>query len=106
MFNDVGSKCKAAAKVLCWIGIVSSVISGIALMLIAAKNTMLGIYGILVIVFGSLFSWLLSLVFYGFGELVDNSDIRTNLAIKADMESQTDGSQNNSDEFDMFDVNS
>ena len=88
MFNNIGSKIKTLAKILCWIGIIFSVISGIAIM--AAGNstiTINGSYasvspaltGILVIVFGCLVSWISSFFAYGFGQLIENSDeIRKN----------------------------
>ena len=73
MFNNIGLKIKKLAKVLCWIGIIISVISGIAMM--ASGNGGAVLTGLLVIGLGSLISWLLTLTLYGFGQLVDNSDI-------------------------------
>lgn len=85
MFENVGAKLKAYAKVICWIGIILSVISGIVLMADGYNGS--GVFpGLLIIIVGSLASWIGSLGIYGFGELVENSDIRTNLACKADME--------------------
>lgn len=81
MFTNIGGKIKIVAQVITWIGIVCSVISGVVLVINAGF-----IPGLLTAVFGSLFSWLGALAMYGFGELVENSDIRTNLAIKADAE--------------------
>lgn len=66
MFNDIGKKIKTLAELICWIGIILSIISGCALM---GAN---GI-GILVIILGVLGSWTGSFLLYGFGELVDNS---------------------------------
>ena len=40
--------------------------------------------GLLTIVLGALLSWVGSFVLYGFGEIVENSDIRTELAVKAE----------------------
>ena len=78
MFANVGGKIKAVAQVLTWIGIIGSVIGGLSMM-----NANF-IIGILTAVVGSLLSWVGSLALYGFGELVENSDISTNLAVKAD----------------------
>lgn len=83
MFDNIGAKIKMLAKVLCWIGIVASVISGIAIMAGTGSNGVLP--GLLTIVLGTLFSWIGSFVLYGFGEMVENSDIRTDIAVKADM---------------------
>ena len=94
MFSNIGKKIKTLAKVLCWIGIILSVISGIGI--IAASGQIGSSYssysygynssvpalssgsavliGILVILLGSLFSWIGSFMLYGFGQMVDNSD--------------------------------
>ena len=66
MYKDIGKKIKTLAELICWIGIIISLISGCALM---GAN---GI-GILVIILGALGSWTGSFLLYGFGELVDNS---------------------------------
>lgn len=78
MFANVGGKIKAVAQVVTWIGIIGSVIGGIALI---STNF---IVGLLTAGVGSLLSWVSALALYGFGELVENSDISTNLAVKAD----------------------
>ena len=85
MFDNIGSKIKKLAKILCWLGIIISVISGIAIM--AAGNnysynsysssgsTVGGVVGgILTIVLGSLLSWISSFFAYGFGQLIENTD--------------------------------
>lgn len=79
MFTNIGTKIKTTAKVFAWVGIILSVLAGVALTMSAGF-----IGGILVAIVGSLLSWVGSLALYGFGELVENSDIRTNLAVKAD----------------------
>ena len=81
MFSNIGGKIKVATKVCCWIMIVSFVIMGIAL--IASG---LALYGIVFLIAGPLSTWIGSFVLYGFGELVENSCIQTNLMIKQDME--------------------
>ncbi len=89
MFNNIGGKIKGLAKFLCWLGIILSVIIGVILIIAAASSrsyTFDGygeritlssggsvVAGILVIVFGSLASWIGSFFMYGFGELVENS---------------------------------
>ncbi|MGN0776854.1 MAG: hypothetical protein ACI4MM_09295 [Candidatus Ventricola sp.] len=79
MFTNIGTKIKTTAKVFAWVGIILSVLAGVALTMSAGF-----IGGIWVAIVGSLLSWVGSLALYGFGELVENSDIRTNLAVKAD----------------------
>ena len=68
MFSNIGGKIKALAVVISVLGIAASVICGGVM---AAKNAL---YGVLIIVFGSLGSWLSCLTLYGFGQLVENSD--------------------------------
>ncbi len=96
MFSNIGGKIKKLAKVLCWIGIIISVISGIAIIASGGRSGGSYVYGgssvsinggaaviagILFIVLGSLLSWVGSFVLYGFGQLVENSD---KLAERAD----------------------
>ena len=85
MFKNIGKKIKVLAKVLCWIGIVCSVLIGLAIILLSFMETVevpgtevsvsgVGglVVGILFIVFGVLISWIGSFTTYGFGELVEN----------------------------------
>ncbi len=90
MFKNIGKKIKVLAKVLCWIGIVLSVISGIAVMASGNNTVSLNgsyavvspvITGLIVIVIGCLMSWIGSFFAYGFGQLIENSDeIRKNIS--------------------------
>jgi len=72
MFENIGSKIKAVAKVVCWIGIIASIIIGIVLI---AQDEDMAFVGFLVMALGSLGSWIGSFMTYGFGQLVENSDI-------------------------------
>lgn len=84
MFDHIGSKIKTFARVICWIGIVASIVCGIVFLL---NGSAYGIVtGLLTIVIGSLMSWLGSFMTYGFGQLVDNSD-----KLVAHMENQKEG---------------
>ena len=83
MFENVGGKLKGLAKVICWVGIIGSVIGGIAIM--TQGKAMIAV-GIGVAAGGALASWVGSLGLYGFGEIVENSDIRTNNAAKQELE--------------------
>ena len=81
MFHHVGRKLKILAKLFCWIGIAASIVLGLGTAFgWLGNNEMLGL---MVGVGGCLFSWIGSLGLYGFGVLVENSDIRTELAVKA-----------------------
>lgn len=81
MFTNIGSKLKKTAKVLCWAGILLSAIYGVymiirgnELMQISyTRETGAGVLasGIVVLVFGPVFSWVWGLLLSVFGELAD-----------------------------------
>ena len=79
MFENVGAKIMGVAKVICWVGIIISVIMGLIMM--AAGGVL---YGILTIAVGSIMSWLGSLTTYGFGRLIENTDILVELLENTD----------------------
>ena len=85
MFNNIGGKIKVVAMTLCIIGIVFSVIAGFAL-IIADESTMLS--GILLIIVGPIASWIGSFMTYGFGQLVENSDILVRQGYKCEAQEQ------------------
>lgn len=70
MFDNIGGKIKVTAQIVCWVGIIISVILG----LISFENG-----GIIVIILGSLLSWVGSFALYGFGQLIENTDILVEL---------------------------
>ena len=100
MFENVGSEVKTLSRVVCWIGIIGSIIGGIAIM---AQGENLFLVGILSAVLGSVFSWIGSLSLYAIGEAAENSAIAANLAIKADMERENTN-KISSEERDLFDT--
>lgn len=75
MFNNIGGKIKALAKGICWGGIIASVLIGFS-SVASINDEVAGFISLFLIVgFGSFGSWVGSLAFYGFGELVENSAI-------------------------------
>lgn len=70
MYNDVGKKIKGLMKTLLAIGIVLSVVGGIVVM---AIDEDLIVVGLLVVIVGSLVSWIACIFAYAFGELVDKA---------------------------------
>lgn len=80
MYSNIGKKIQKLAIVCAILGMIASIAIGVSLIQSADKGwygtdeTLLTI-GIVVIVLGSILSWVLSFVLYGFGRLVDNSDI-------------------------------
>ena len=74
MFDNIGGKIKGLAKVLTWIGIIGSIAAGAAMVDVVDEDivviVMLG-----TIIGGSLVSWVGSFLLYGFGQLIENTDI-------------------------------
>ena len=66
MFENSGSKIKVLALICFWISLVGSVIAGLAL---------IDSIGIIIILLGILSSWLSTIVLYGMGEGIENSEI-------------------------------
>ena len=82
MFDNIGGKIEGLAKVICWIGIIASVIGGIVMFVAAGEMRYGGgtyvALGFVVIIVGSLGSWIGSFFMYGFGELIsDTSECRS-----------------------------
>lgn len=67
MFDNIGGKIKGLAMVVCWLGIIASVIGAIALWV----STEAFWPGFGVLAAGAISSWLGSLFTYGFGEIID-----------------------------------
>ena len=70
MFANVGQKIMDLASLVCWVGIVISILTGI-IMMAAAEELILA--GLLIAVVGSLGSWIGSWFTYGFGELLETT---------------------------------
>lgn len=70
MFSNISSKIKTLAQVICWIGIMGSIIGGIVLI---AEDDDFMVVGLAVMIVGSLFSWIGSFFAYGFGELIEKA---------------------------------
>ena len=70
MFNNIGGKIKGLAIIIFAIGLIISFSVGFVLIKNGNSSR-----GILVIILGSLISWISVFTLYGFGQLVENSDI-------------------------------
>lgn len=68
MFDNISDKMKSAATALAILGIIGSIIVGIVMI---AESPLVGW---LVIIVGSLSSWVSSFTLYGFGQLIENTD--------------------------------
>ena len=74
MFNyeNIGNKIKGLAQMAFVVEAIVAVITGIALM---ASDEDLILYGLLVLIAGPIIAWVSSWLLYGFGQLIENSDI-------------------------------
>lgn len=74
MFNyeNIGNKIKGLAQMAFVVEAIAAVITGIALM--ASDEDMI-LYGLLVLIAGPIIAWVSSWLLYGFGQLIENSDI-------------------------------
>lgn len=77
MFNNIGNKIKTYAEVVSWIGIIACIIIGVISIISGIASATIGpiIVGLLVALIGCLTCWISAFVLYGFGQLVENSDI-------------------------------
>ena len=71
-YDNIGGKIKGWAKWIFAIEAIAAVISGFVLM---AQDEDMILIGLLVVVFGSIVAWVSSWLLYGYGQLIENSDI-------------------------------
>lgn len=95
MFANIGGKLKAIAKVMTYLGIATSAISGLIVMF---TNFLLGL---IVICLGCLGSWIGSLGMYAFGHLIENTDMLVAQQGQAiyDQETQIDDTESTQSEI-------
>ena len=72
MFDDIGKKLQSVAKVLCWIGIIASIIVAFVLWSQDSYRNPTGAIGLGVLIGGCAGSWLTSAFLYAFGQLVED----------------------------------
>jgi len=85
MFDNIGGKIKALAKVFCWIGIIASVIYAIVNFVASGQtrnNDGYILAGYMFLFLGPLVSWISSFVLYGFGQLIENTSENASLLRK------------------------
>lgn len=85
MFKNVGMSIKVLAKMQMFLGMAISALCGVIIAAVIVANApnvglvVAGIFaGIIVSILGAFISWCGSLLVYGFGQLVNNSDIIAN----------------------------
>jgi len=99
MFDNIGGKIKKLSKIFCWIGIIADIFVGFYLIAlgegkISGINAIFIIVGWIIIILGPIISWISSFFMYGFGQLIENSDM---LIKKMDMASITTNSKQGKD---------
>lgn len=74
MFNEIYKKIKMLAKVITIVGVIASCILGLFFIVVDDEFRLVGV---LILIGGSLMSWVSSFVLYGFGEVIELlTDIR------------------------------
>lgn len=90
MYNNIGNKIKALAKVICIFIAVVWVIIGFSFILTKNSSPFIRLIGLLIIVVGPLFAWINSFLLYGYGELIEQ-----NAEIRKEIKRLTKGSKEN-----------
>lgn len=87
MFDNIGSKIKGFAKLVCLVGVMASIIAMISFWITGGGASGISggfsifIFGLLTGALGCLAAWVGALLTYGFGQLLEDSE-----AIRHDME--------------------
>lgn len=71
MFNNIGKKVKTIVTIECWIEILASIIAAVIIIKLDKDLVLLGVG---IIVLGSVNAWLNTILHYGYGQLIDNTD--------------------------------
>lgn len=92
MFDNIGRKIKMLAKVVCWIGIIGSITTGLVLIGMGIDGPdALVTSGVIIVIFGPFFSWIGCFFMYGFGQLVDDTQkLREHIVPNEDEEEYDD----------------
>lgn len=70
MFSNIGTKIKTLAQILCWVGILASAVGGLIMITTSGQTNQ----GLVVLLAGPPISWIASFLFYGLGQLIENTD--------------------------------
>lgn len=74
MYDNIGGKIKGLAKVMCAVGSIAPIIAGIVIISLDRYGRSTPI-AIAVMVLGIISAWVSTWLLYGFGQLIENSDI-------------------------------
>ena len=70
MFDNIAGKIKGLAVFITWVGIIGSIISGLAYIFTVPAYAFVGL---IIMIVGSISSWIGSFTLYGFGQLIENT---------------------------------
>jgi len=82
MYRNLGHKIKAIAKVLRWVSFAAMEAVGAITLLYNNPDFQRALIGAAIMALAPLLAWIVSLTIYSIGHVVENSDIRTDLAIR------------------------
>lgn len=82
MFNNIGHKIKSFAEIICCLGIIAALLYGFSVFLDDV------LMGIIIMFLGSISAWVSALCIYGFGQLIENSDILIEKIEKLDIDNK------------------
>ena len=85
MYTNIGAKLKTIAKVVFWVLVAAAEICGVLMLARVLHGAWfsLDVAGtLLVMALAPAAAWLLTIPLYAFGHLIENSDIRTDLAVR------------------------
>ncbi len=74
MYKNIGGKIKNVAEIITTIGCFASVVLGILVMVLGDGNGAMIFTGLVVMAIGCFGSWLSTLLLYGYGQMIENSD--------------------------------
>ena len=82
MYRNLGHKIKIIAKVLRWVSFAAMEAVGAFTLLYNNPDFQRALIGAAIMALAPLLAWIVSLTIYSIGHVVENSDIRTDLAIR------------------------
>ena len=82
MFENIGGKIKTLAVIICWIGIIASVVAACALWMENSRRNPTGGLGFVILIAGCLSSWIGSFVLYAIGEITESTEKQTKTLVQ------------------------
>lgn len=86
MYSNIGRKIKGVAVAGCILGIIASLIIGFLLISNSSNSNPTATMGWVILIVGSVSSWLGSFCLYGFGELIEKTSANNDVLLKIERE--------------------